>query len=157
MASCSLCWRWAAGRPPCGGRGSKSHPPEWRSPLLPVALRAEGEDRNPEDNRKHIAISSRPPCGGRGSKYSKFREEHNTDMSPSVRRARIEIAVSFIVFLVPLSPSVRRARIEMAIASSIRRWYASRPPCGGRGSKCLCAASTLVMTGRPPCGGRGSK
>ena len=55
------------------------------------------------------------------------------------------------------SPSVWREWIEIVTQLGMSETYASLPPCGGSGLKCVATVASVVGIGLPPCGGSGLK
>ena len=108
------------GRPPRGGRGSKSTPGE-QNPFdcWGVALLAEGVDRNHVHREGHGQLLGRPPRGGRGSKSPTGPGRNPGLLSPSSRRAWIEIPLAEASELIIMSPSSRRAWIEIPCACMV--------------------------------------
>ena len=102
-----------SGRPPHGGRGLKL------TGMVPTIMRDLG----------------RPPHGGRGLKSNLPIALHCGLLSPSSRRAWIEIVEVYSVSPVTPSPSSRRAWIEIIVRILTVNPGLGRPPHGGRGLK----------------------
>ncbi len=78
-------------------------------------------------------------------------------LSPSMRRAWIEMFSWLDSSQYTESPSMRRAWIEIKLNSKWQLDTKCRPPCGGRGLKYRCYCEKRGCERRPPCGGRGLK
>ena len=99
----------------------------------------------------------RPPHGGRGLKFRPSSRQSGCPVSPSPRRAWIEMLSSMLLITSFMSPSPRRAWIEIRGAGTRPLGLLCRPPHGGRGLKCSEEAVCLAHERRPPHGGRGLK